>query len=202
MKDQELFLAGVNTLAVTCRQFGDTGKGKFVDCFAEWADIIVRGTGGDNPGHSICVDGSELVVHLVPSGILYDSLGKINVIGSGTVIYPKALCGELALLRGKKLSYGNLMIAHNAKLILPSQILLDRVLESSLGKAKIGSTGKGIGPAYTDFVARQGLTVNDLLNPDLLMRKLRKNLDYKKMLLSKYDRNLLESIMNHEHLES
>lgn len=202
MKDLELFLAGVNTLAVTCRQFGDTGKGKFVDCFAEWADIIVRGTGGDNAGHSICVDGAELVVHLVPSGILYDSLGKVNVIGSGTVIYPKALCKELALLREKKLSYNNLMIAHNAKLILPSDILLDRVLESCLGKAKIGSTGKGIGPAYTDFVARQGLIVNDLLNPDMFITKLRKNLDHKKMLLKNYDPSLLESIMDNEHLES
>ena len=202
MKDLKGFLNGVNTLAITCRQFGDTGKGKFVDIFAEWADIVVRGTGGDNAGHSICVDGRELVVHLVPSGILYDSLKKVNVIGSGTVIYPKALCGELALLRERGLSYDNLMIAHNAKLILPTHIVLDRISESMLGKAKIGSTGKGIGPAYTDFVGRQGLTINDLLNKNILFSKLKKSLDCKRVLLKNYSASLLEEIMNNEHLES
>lgn len=202
MSYTHLFLSGVNTLAVTCRQFGDTGKGKFVDLFAEWADIIVRGTGGDNAGHTICIDDKELVVHLVPSGILYDSLGKVNVIGSGTVIYPKALCKELALLRQKNLSYDNLMIAHNAKLILPSQIVYDRAFETLLGKSKIGSTGKGIGPAYTDFVGRQSLTINDLLNPNFLHSKLEKDLNYKKLLLKKYDPSLLEDIMNCDHLES
>ena len=202
MKELEKWLNGAFTVAITCRQFGDTGKGKFVDIFAKWADIIARGTGGDNCGHSIQADGKELVVHIIPSGILYDSIGKINIIGSGVVVYPKSVSKELATLREMGLSYNNLKIAYNAKLILPTEIVLDRVRESISGKGKIGSTGKGIGPAYADFVDRQGLMVNDLLNPKLFVQKLRRHLEYKKLILKNCDPDLLKSIMDHEHLES
>ncbi|MFZ4632523.1 MAG: adenylosuccinate synthetase [Patescibacteria group bacterium] len=202
MEKLEKMLNGVNTIAVTCRQFGDTGKGKFVDIFAAWADIIVRGTGGDNAGHSICFDGNELVVHVIPSGIMYDSLGKINIIGSGVVAYPKSIISELALLKEKGLSYNNLRIAHNAKLILPTEIVLDRVRESISGKGKIGSTGKGIGPAYADFIDRQGLTINDLLNHDIFLAKLKRHLEYKKFIFKNYDQEVVKTIMDHGHLEN
>ena len=202
MEELEKMLNGVNTIAVTCRQFGDTGKGKFVDIFAEWADIIVRGTGGDNAGHSIVTDGEELVVHVIPSGILYDMFGKINIIGSGVVAYPKSIINELALLQKMGLSYDNLRIAYNAKLILPTEIVLDRVRESISGKGKIGSTGKGIGPAYADFVDRQGLVINDLLNHDILFAKLKRHLEYKQFILKNYDSEIIKMMMNHEHLEN
>ena len=192
----------VSVVAVTCRQFGDTGKGKIVDIYAKWADIIARGTGGDNAGHSICVGDIELVVHIIPSGILYDSLGKINIIGSGVVLYPKSLILELKSLRDRGLSYNNLRLAYNAKLILPSDILLDRIREAMSGHGKIGSTGKGIGPAYADFVDRQSLMVNDLLNPTIFRAKLKRHLEYKKLILKNCDPKIIKSIMEHEHLES
>lgn len=195
-------LNGVSTLLVACRQWGDTGKGKFVDLFADWADIIVRGTGGDNAGHTICCGTQELVTHLVPSGILYNAAGKINIIGSGTVVYPKTLVEELDLLKHKGLSFNNLMLAYNAKLITPAEILLDRIREASNANGKIGSTGKGIGPTYTDFYDRQGLTINDLANPSFLRRKLERHLDYKRQILKNYDPQLIKAIMWDDHLES
>ncbi|MCX6795172.1 MAG: adenylosuccinate synthetase [Candidatus Falkowbacteria bacterium] len=196
----EKLLKNVNVLAITCLQWGDTGKGKLVDLFALWADIIARGTGGDNAGHTICYNGNTYVFHIVPSGILYDKDGKINIIGNGTVVYAKTLCNELGLLTANGLSYQNLMLAWNAKLILPSHILLDRVRES--GKdGRIGSTGKGIAPTYMDHVGRKGLIVNDLLNPDIFAAKLKRHLVEKRLLLKNYDHGLIQEIMAHEHLE-
>jgi len=195
-------LEGVKTLFVTCRQWGDTGKGKIVDLFAEWADIIVRATGGDNAGHSVVHGDKELVTHLIPSGILYDSEGKINVMGSGMVIYPRSLSKELAKLREMGLSYSNLCLACNAKLITPAEIVMDRISESTAGKGKIGSTGKGIGPAYTDFVGRQGLLVQDLINPEFFREKLERHLKNKALTLGNYDLDLIKKIMGHEDLES
>lgn len=203
MKKKELkLLENVKTVAISCRQWGDTGKGKFVDIFAEWADIIARGTGGDNAGHTVVCDGKELVTHLVPSGILYDSQGKINIMGNGMVIYPKSLVDEISQLKEKGITCSNLKLAYNAKMILPTEILLDRLKEVSAGSGKIGSTGKGIGPAYTDFVGREGLIINDLLNPGLLWAKLKRHLIYKMEILKTYDRELIKKILDHEHLES
>lgn len=195
-------LGKVKTLAITCRQFGDTGKGKFVDLFADWADIIVRGTGGDNAGHSIYADGQEIVNHIIPSGILRDYLGVVNIIGNGTVVYPRSVIKELDNLEAAGLSYDNLKIAYNAKLILPPEIVMDRVSESVAGEGKIGSTGKGIGPTYGDFIARHGLVVNDLLNPDFFRKKLKRHLEYYKTILRNYDPEVLRNILWHEHLES
>lgn len=195
-------LNGVSTVLINCRQWGDTGKGKFVDIFANWADIIVRGTGGDNAGHTICYEGKELITHLIPSGILRDAEGKINVIGSGVVLYPRTLILEMKQLREQGLTYNRLMIAQNAILITPAEILLDRIKESVAGKAKIGSTGKGIGPAYADFVSRQGLLVIDLLNPVFLREKLKSHLDHKRRVLQNFDPDLVKELMMHEHLES
>lgn len=193
-------LNNVKTLFVTCRQFGDTGKGKIVDASADWADLIARGNGGDNAGHTMCNTRGKLVTHLVPSGILYDEFKKINLICSGTVIYPKTLLHELEELTQRGFSYNNLRIAFNAKLITPAEVALDRIRESSSGKGKIGSTGKGIGPAYADVVDRQGLLINDLLNPDIFYIKLKRHLEYKQKILKNYPAQLVQEVLFQEHL--
>jgi adenylosuccinate synthase len=193
---------GKKVIAITCLQWGDTGKGKFVDLLASWAKYIVRGTGGDNAGHSIHANGQEHVFHIVPSGILYDAEGKINVIGSGTVVNPGTLIHELWLLENAGLSYENLRLSLSAKLILPTQIVADRIKEASFSKGRIGTTGRGIGPAYADFYARQGLMVNDLLNKDVFVAKLRRHLEAKRRELSFYDHHIIREVMAHESLGS
>ena len=187
---------GVKTIAVTCLQWGDTGKGKIVDLLADWADIIVRGTGGANAGHSICFGESRFVFHLVPSGILHDEKGKINIIGSGTAIDPRTLCEELALFRKQGLSYGHLMLALNAKLTLPTQIVRDRVGEGEAGERKIGTTGRGIGPTYADHVMRVGLIVNDLLNPDILAKKVSANVAFSSRALAGCDPQTVRAVLH------
>ncbi len=189
-------------LAVVCNQWGDTGKGKFIDYFASWADVVARGTGGANAGHTVKTGNIEFISHLIPSGILHDKNGKINVIGSGTVLDPRILCEELAQLRENGLRYDHLMIALNAKLVLPQHLLLDRIKESDSGRVKIGTTGRGIGPCYTDHYARTGLIMNDLLNKDVFVKKLERNLREKVRILKTYDPELVEKIMSHEHLEN
>lgn len=198
----EELLKNIKTLAIVCAQFGDTGKGKFVDLFSYWADIIARGTGGDNAGHTICIGDEEFIFHLIPSGILHDANNKINIIGSGTVVYPKTICDELALLESKKLSYNNLKIAYNAKLILPHHILLDRLREKTSDGSKIGTTGKGIGPTYNDFYARKGLIVNDMLNKDIFHKKLQKSMHGLLDLLQDYSQETIEEIFASDHLEN
>ncbi len=192
-------LAGTRTLAIVCTQWGDTGKGKFVDFFADWADIIARGTGGANAGHTIVLNGVEHIFHLVPSGILYDGDGKLNIIGNGTVIDPHVILQELGLLRAAGLPYNHLLISLNAKLILPQHIVLDRVRERVWDKS-IGTTGRGIGPAYEDYYGRTALVMNDLLNVDVFVAKLRRNLRDKVAFLAAVDPAIVHEIMQHEHL--
>lgn len=200
MKSQiETLLQGKRTIGVICRQFGDTGKGKFVDYFAEWADIIARGTGGANAGHTIKLGSNEYIFHLIPSGILYDKDGKINIIGGGTAFDPGIVCTELQALRTEGLSYDNLFFSHRAKLVLPHHMLLDRLRDAG-GSGKIGTTGRGIGPVYEDHYGRIGLTVNDLLNIDLFVQKLRRNLRDKLPFLRTQDPEVIKGIMHHEHL--
>lgn len=175
------FIKTPKVISVSCLQFGDTGKGKFVDIFANWADMIVRPTGGDNAGHTIIHKGKEVVFHLIPSGIMHAN--KTNVIGSGTVVYPMALVKEIQALQSQGINCENLFISLKAKLILPSHIILDRLKESKAGEGRIGTTGKGIGPCYNDHVNRIGLTMNDLLNPKTFQKKLQKVLDYHCMLI-------------------
>lgn len=202
MKTLEQFLDGVNTLAVVCNQWGDTGKGKFGDFFAEWADIIARGTGGANAGHTVKIKDKTYVFHIIPSGIIYDSQGKTSVIGNGVAFDPRAVLEELKFLKDNSLSYNNLRIAYNAKLVLPQHLVMDRVKESNAGENKIGTTGRGIGPVYTDHYARIGLTVNDVLNTDLMAKKLKRNLKDKLTLLSKADPEVVKQVMQHPHLEN
>lgn len=179
-------LENVNTLAIVCSQWGDTGKGKFVDYFADWADIIARGTGGANAGHTIEADGKKIIVHLVPSGIMRP--GKINVIGNGVVLDPRQLARELSELRANGIDYGGrLFIAHNAKLVLPQHVVIDKLRSIFAGKGKIGTTGRGIGPAYAHFYDRFGLFVNDLQNPDVFVQRLEQNLQESTALIRGYN---------------
>src|SRR3990170_8919484 len=147
----------VKTLAILCGQWGDTGKGKYSALFAAiWADMIVRGTGGDNAGHTIWRDGVKYVVHLLPSGILEDKAGKTNVIGSGTAFNPLSCRKEIGVIQYAGFPVNNLRISHRANLLLPQHLVMDRIKEAST-QEEIGTTKKGIGPCYTDRTARIGL---------------------------------------------
>ena len=165
-------------IAFLCNQYGDTGKGKFANAAAQWADVNARGTGGDNAGHTFYLeDGREVILHVVPVGIEYDSIGKTSVLGQGMVINPKSLVAELDILDQLKLSYNNLMISQDAHVITPFHVALDKAKNQSLENGGIGSTGKGIGPCYEDKIGRRGIRIGDLLNVDVLAKKVKKLAD-------------------------
>src|SRR6202047_748714 len=159
-----------NTILVGA-QWGDEGKGKIIDFLTEKADIVVRSQGGNNAGHTVIHRGAKYVLHLVPTGIL--RRGKVCVIGNGVVIDPIFLAGEIDGLRklGIKID-NNLLISDCAHLVLPYHRLLDEQRELRQGRAKIGTTKRGIGPAYGDKAARTGLRVSDLMQPILFSKKL------------------------------
>lgn len=181
----------VNTLAVVCTQWGDTGKGKFIDFFAEEADLIARGTGGDNAGHTFYVDGKKHITHLIPSSICHT--GKTHIIGSGVAFNPMVFMQELDILVNEGISYDNLLVALNAKLILPWHLLIDRLRERCAGK--IGTTGRGITPTYVDHYKRIGLMVNDMLNPDIFRDKLLRNLEDNLRIINGYNSEDIVDIM-------
>ena len=186
-------------VAVVCNQWGDTGKGKLVDLLSSWADIIIRGTGGANAGHTIVVSGNEYIFHLIPSGILHDKDNKINVIGRGVAFDPRVIIQELDVLKDNNIEVNNFKISHQAPLMLPYHLLIDRISDK---KAKIGTTGRGIGPLYTDFYARHSLFVNDMFNKDIFKGKLEKFLDNKKRILSSLDKDVAKEVLSHKHLEN
>lgn len=145
-------------------QWGDEGKGKIVDVLAPRYDVIARFQGGPNAGHTIEFEGRKFVLHTIPSGIFYGD--KINVIGNGVIVDPRILEREISQLQEQGfVVYNNLKISRKAHLILPSHRLLDTVYETAKGSNKIGSTLKGIGPTYTDKIARNGLRVGDVSEP-------------------------------------
>ncbi|MCC7320884.1 MAG: adenylosuccinate synthase [Rubellimicrobium sp.] len=152
----------MTNVVVVGTQWGDEGKGKIVDWLSERADIIARFQGGHNAGHTLVIDGVTYKLSLLPSGILRE--GKLSVIGNGVVLDPWALVDEIGRLaaQGVTVDPGNLMIAENAALILPLHGELDRARESSSAVARIGTTGRGIGPAYEDKVGRRAIRVADL----------------------------------------
>ncbi|MCF7820776.1 MAG: adenylosuccinate synthetase [Candidatus Pacebacteria bacterium] len=189
-----LFMAKV--VVVRCLQWGDTGKGKVIDVLSPWADIIIRPLGGPNAGHTIYLNGKPMIFHSLPSGIIKDRDGKINLLGSGMVIDPKSLIEEIELLKSQGFSCENLKISQKANLILPTHILEDRLREYLSGNGKIGTTGKGVGPAYTDHVARTGLTVNDLLNPQVFRSKLLRNIEQKMLLFKGVDLKIIEQVLS------
>ena len=159
-----------NTILVGA-QWGDEGKGKIIDVLTADAEIVVRSQGGNNAGHTVIHRGKKYVLHLIPSGIL--RCGKVCVIGNGVVIDPVALVAEVKNLRSLGVAIGrNLMISDCAHLVLPYHRILDEQRELRKGRAKIGTTKRGIGPAYGDKAARTGLRVSDLAQPTLFSKKL------------------------------
>ena len=172
-------------------QWGDEGKGKITDLLAEKADVVVRYQGGNNAGHTIVRDGEVFALHLIPSGILYPA--KTCVIGNGVVIDPHILFGEIEALRSRGVPVDNLRVSGNAHLVMPYHLLLDGAAEQHLGKFKIGTTGRGIGPCYIDKYTRIGIRVQDLLDEKILRRKIHTALEEKNWLLQRYDIGTLDA---------
>ena len=165
-------------------QWGDEGKGKIVDLFSQNADYVARYQGGANAGHTIVIDGQQFILHLIPSGILTKTTKC--VIGNGVVIDPIALMDEIKMLEEHGISVkGRLFISHKAHLIMPYHKILDQVIESSQKDSAIGTTGRGIGPAYIDKARRIGIRIVDLLDRKSLEEKLRKNIEEKNNILKK-----------------
>ena len=164
-------------------QWGDEGKGKFTDLVAKEMHLVVRYQGGHNAGHTIVVDGESFALQLVPSGILYDHITPI--IGNGVVVDPRVLLSELDMLASKGVDTSRLRVSGNAHLILPYHQELDKLTERRLGKNKVGTTRRGIGPAYADKAARVGLRVQDLLDPKIFREKLEVVLKEKNAILAK-----------------
>jgi adenylosuccinate synthase len=169
-----------NRVIIGC-QWGDEGKGKIVDLLAAEADLIARFQGGANAGHTVIVGDTKYVLHLIPSGILHP--GKICVIGNGVVLDPFAFRDELEFLKTKQIDYRNrLFVSPATNLVLPYHKLIDSVEEESRGTGSIGTTQRGIGPAYVDKVARHGIRVADLFNAE----RLRRRLEYQRTIKAKY----------------
>jgi len=166
-------------------QWGDEGKGKIIDWLAKDCDIIVRFQGGNNAGHTVVIGDKKFIFHLIPSGILHP--GKFCVIGNGVVIDPCILLSEIEQLQslGHKITPENLAISNRAHVIFPYHRIWDKLKEESLGKFRLGTTGKGIGPCYVDKYDRCGIRMVDLINPEVLREKLQANLSYKNQILRK-----------------
>jgi adenylosuccinate synthase len=173
-------------------QWGDEGKGKATDLLGGQVQWVVRYQGGNNAGHTVVLpNGENFALHLIPSGIL--TPGVKNVIGNGVVVDPGVLIEEVAGLEARGVDTSNLMISADAHLIMPYHVAIDKVSERYLGKAKIGTTGRGIGPAYQDKIARVGVRAADLLDPKILRQKVEAALEYKNQVLIKlYNRRALD----------
>jgi adenylosuccinate synthase len=161
-------------LAIIGCQWGDEGKGRVVDLLSNKVDMVVRFQGGDNAGHTVVKGNDEFKLHLIPSGILYPEV--ICVIGNGVVLNPEVLIEELDDLESKGISTDNLRISSNAHLVMPYHIILDRAGEHRLGKSKIGTTHKGIGPVYADKALRMGIRIQDLKDLKIFKTKLEESL--------------------------
>jgi len=161
-------------LAIIGCQWGDEGKGRVVDLLSNKVDMVVRFQGGDNAGHTVVKGNDEFKLHLIPSGILYPEV--ICVIGNGVVLNPEVLIEELDDLESKGINTDNLRISSNAHLVMPYHIILDRAGEHRLGKSKIGTTHKGIGPVYADKALRMGIRIQDLKDLKIFKTKLEESL--------------------------
>lgn len=175
----------MSTLVILGTQWGDEGKGKIVDLLTSRADVVVRFQGGANAGHTLKVAGEQIIVHLIPSGILYP--GITNIIANGVVMDPAVILEEKNELRsrGHFPQDSQLLISEKAQVIMPYHKLIDLGREELLGSSKIGTTGRGIGPAYEDKAARIGIRAGDLLRPDWLRKRIAAALDEKNFLIEK-----------------
>ncbi len=169
-------------------QWGDEGKGKFTDLVAREMDLVVRYQGGNNAGHTIVVNGETFTLQLVPSGVLYDHITPI--IGNGVVVDPRVLIAEMDILKSKQVDCSSLLVSGCAHLIMPYHQELDALHERNLGDGKLGTTKRGIGPAYADKAMRVGLRVQDLLDPKIFRQKLDVVLKQTNQILTKvFDRD-------------
>ncbi|HEX2420653.1 MAG TPA: adenylosuccinate synthase [Acidimicrobiia bacterium] len=164
-------------------QWGDEGKGRVTDYFAESSDYVVRYAGGNNAGHTIIVGDQRIALSLIPSGVLYP--GCTPVIGSGCVVDPQVLLDEMDMLSARGIDPGRLRISSNAHLIMPYHRKLDTVMERYLGRNRIGTTKRGIGPAYTDKFSRTGIRVQDLFDPAIFRQKVDTALNDKNRILTR-----------------
>jgi len=163
-------------------QWGDEGKGKIVDVLSKKADVVARYQGGHNAGHTVVINDDKFILHIIPSGILYGD--KICLVGNGVVFDPAAFIEEINGLKERGVIIGkNLLLSKNAHIIMPYHIVMDREKEKVLGEKSIGTTGRGIGPAYVDKMARVGLRAGDLLQPAVFKEKLSTNLSTVNFLL-------------------
>ena len=171
-------------IVVVGAQWGDEGKGKIVDLLTESADVVARYQGGHNAGHTVKIKNRQFILHVIPSGILHR--GKTCIIGNGVVIEPRSLIEEMEELKRRKISIGkNLHISGRSHVIMPYHMVLDSKHEDSKGAKKIGTTGRGIGPAYVDKMSRAGIRMVDLLDGKVFREKLKANLSDVNFLLEK-----------------
>lgn len=172
----ETLIDGRKVIAVICNQWGDTGKGKFSDYFAaNWADVCARGTGGNNAGHTVVIGDKKRIFHLIPSGISEDGRGAVSILGNGMVIDLGVLCQEMDELDQGNMPYNHLMISEDAHVILPFHVWKDKQTTATQKAGGVGSTGRGIGPAYADKVSsRAGIQIRDIFNEEVLSKRLKK----------------------------
>ncbi len=173
----------MSVIAVVGAQWGDEGKGKVVDLLSEKVGVVVRFSGGDNAGHTVINSYGEFRLHIIPSGIFYPH--TVCIIGNGVVVNPAVLLDEMNQLNQFGINTGNLFISDRAHLIMPYHLLLDQLEEESRAGKAIGTTRKGIGPAFTDKVARLGIRAGDLLDKEAFLERLRPILEYKNTILTK-----------------
>ena len=176
-------------LVVVGAQWGDEGKGKVTDLLCEQADVVVRYQGGNNAGHTVENIRGKFALHLVPSGVFNPNI--ISIIGNGVVIDPTVLRTEIDDLESRNVSTRSLKVSGKAHLIMPYHIMLDHVQEARLGKGKIGTTGRGIGPAYADKAARQGVRMQDILDPEGFRERVMSTMRAKAEVMAKaYDQDV------------
>lgn len=180
----------MKTVAIVGSQWGDEGKGKVIDYLATQADVVVRGQGGNNAGHTLVVNDKKYALHLIPSGVLNPN--TINVIGNGIVFDPKGFLDEIEKLEKENIDVSNIKISDRAHIIFPYHKELDALAEEARGDNKIGTTKKGIGPCYMDKTERSGIRICDLMNKEVFYRKLKSQVDAKN--------NIVKNIYKKENL--
>ncbi len=171
------------TRVVIGTQWGDEGKGKYIDMLAQTSDVVVRFSGGNNAGHTIVANGVKYALHLIPSGILHDS--KTCIIGNGVVVDPAVLLKEMKELSDKGISTKKLFISDRAHVIMPYHRIIDELQEKFRGENSIGTTKRGIGPAYADKTERSGIRMCDLIDEELFIKKVRENIAIKNLIIEK-----------------